>query len=110
MNNARWGWLALAAVISLPAFAEGDPVAGQTKAETCMGCHGIPGYNNAYPTYRVPLLGGQAPGYIVSALKAYKNGLRTHATMRAQAASLSDQDMQDIAAFLSQAPENTPGK
>lgn len=107
MKNARWGVFALAVALSLPAFAEGDVQAGREKANTCMGCHGIPGYNNAYPTYRVPKLGGQSPAYIVSALTAYKTGERPHPTMRAQAASLSDQDMQDIAAFLTQAPQHS---
>lgn len=104
MTSARWGVLALACVLSLPGVAAGDPQAGKVKANTCMGCHGIPGYNNAYPTYRVPRLGGQAPEYIVAALQAYKNGDRPHATMRAQAATLSNQDMADIAAWLTTAP------
>ena len=59
-----------------------------------MGCHGIPGYHNAYPNYPVPRVGGQHPEYIVAALKAYKSGQRGHGTMQAQAASLSEQDMQ----------------
>lgn len=85
------------------AAAAGDPVAGERKATTCLGCHGVTGYRNAYPSYRVPKLGGQHAQYIVSALKAYKSGQRGHATMRAQAAQLSEQDMQDIAAFFSRA-------
>ncbi len=56
------------------ALAAGDIEAGETKAYTCTGCHGIPGYNNIYPTYKVPKIGGQNYEYLVSALKAYKNG------------------------------------
>jgi cytochrome c553 len=41
------------------AYAAGDVAAGKIKAYTCTGCHGIPGYNNAYPTYKVPKIGGQ---------------------------------------------------
>jgi cytochrome c553 len=82
------------------AQAAGDPEAGRFKAATCMGCHGVPSYSNAYPTYHVPKLGGQHPEYIVAALEAYKAGDRDHDTMHAQAASLSEQDMQDIAAYL----------
>ncbi len=93
----------VALLSSVAASAAGDAAVGRTKADTCMGCHGIVGYANAYPTYRVPRLGGQHPEYIVAALKAYKAGARTHPTMQAQAASMSDQDMADIAAFLSQA-------
>ena len=81
-----------------------DLEAGRVKASTCMGCHGIPSYVNTYPTYHVPYLGGQHPDYIISALKGYQSGERNHPTMQAQAGSMSEQDMQDIAAFLSQAP------
>lgn len=88
------------------AGAAGNPQAGRTKAFTCMGCHGIPGWSNPYPDYRVPKLGGQNAQYIVSALQEYKSGARKHPTMHAQASALSDQDMQDIAAFLSEAPRN----
>ena len=83
------------------ATAEGDVEAGQWKAIPCMGCHGIEGYANVYPTYRVPKIGGQHEAYLVEALKAYRSGMRAHRTMRAQAASLSDQDMMDIAAYFS---------
>lgn len=103
MKFARWGLLALVAMV-LPAHAEGDFEAGRVKANTCMGCHGIPNYNNVYPTYRVPRVGGQSPQYIAAALKAYRSGERAHATMRAQAANLSDQDIADIAAYLHRAP------
>jgi cytochrome c553 len=92
---------ALLAVISLPAFSAGDADAGRDKATTCMGCHGIPEYFNVYPSYRVPKLGGQHAKYIVSALQGYRDGQRSHDTMHAQAASLSEQDMQDIAAYFS---------
>ena len=78
----------------------GDPEAGKIKAQPCIGCHGIPGYNNVYPTYHVPMLGGQWPEYIVAALQAYRAGSRGHKTMQAQAAPLSDQDMADIAAWF----------
>ncbi len=86
------------------AHAAGDPEAGREKASNCVGCHMIPGYYNVYPSYRVPKLGNQHPEYIVQALKAYKNGDRNHPTMQAQAASLTEQDMQDLAAYLASAP------
>ena len=79
----------------------GDPDAGAQKVETCMGCHGVPHYVNTYPTYHVPRLGGQHEAYIVAALKAYKEKQRSHETMHANAASLSDEDIADIAAYLS---------
>lgn len=88
--------LALAATTQ----AAGDPQAGRDKAATCMGCHGVPSYMNAYPTYHVPRLGGQHAQYIEAALTAYRDGTRKHSTMQAQAASLSDQDIADIAAYF----------
>ena len=86
-------------ILSSAGFAAGDAMAGKTKSETCLGCHGIPGYNNVYPTYHVPKLSGQHADYIVAALRAYRDGQRTHGTMNVQAMSMSDQDMADIGAF-----------
>ncbi len=87
-------------VLTLPAQAAGDPKAGQLKNSMCAGCHGIAGWRTAYPyVYSVPLLGGQHAEYIVAALKAYKDGERNHPGMKSIASSLSDQDMQDLAAY-----------
>jgi len=70
------------------------------KVSMCVGCHGIPGYKTAYPAvYHVPKIGGQNPTYIANALKAYRSGERWHPSMRGIAASLSDQDIADIAAY-----------
>jgi len=82
------------------AWGEGDPAAGRIKADTCLGCHGIVNYKNVYPTYRVPKLCGQHAQYILDALTAYTNGDRPHSTMHAQAASVSDADRVDIAAYF----------
>jgi len=66
----------------------------------CIGCHGIGGYKTAFPAvYSVPKLGGQHAAYIVKALQAYKTGARSHPSMRAIAATLSDKDMADLAAY-----------
>ena len=94
---------ACCASIPLASSAAGEAEAGSIKAIPCMGCHGIPGYFSVYPSYHVPRVGGQHPEYIIAALKAYKNGDRSHKTMRAQAASLSEQDMADIAAYFGSA-------
>ena len=92
--------LGICALSATPASAGGDAEAGRSKAFTCMGCHGVPSYTNAYPTYHVPKLGGQHAAYLEAALQGYKSGQRNHATMRAQAANLSDQDIADIAAYF----------
>jgi cytochrome c553 len=83
------------------ALAAGNAARGKVLSNTCLGCHGIEGYRNAYPDYDVPRLAGQHAGYIVAALQDYKTGARAHPTMQVQAATLSDQDMQDIAAYFS---------
>jgi cytochrome c553 len=92
--------LAVLALTAAPASAAGDAARGKKLGYTCLGCHGIESYNNAYPTYEVPRLRGQHPEYIIAALKAYKSGERPHPTMHAHAMTLSDQDMQDVAAYL----------
>lgn len=92
--------LLLSSGLALASPPAGDVSAGKIKAQPCLGCHGIPGYFNAYPSYHVPKVGGQHPEYIIAALKAYKSGQRAHATMQAQAATLAEQDMADIAAFF----------
>lgn len=83
-----------------PVLAEGDAEAGKALAYTCLGCHGIDGYRNAYPSYRVPKLGGQKAAYLVAALKGYRQDTRQHPTMAGQASSLSDKDIEDVAAYL----------
>jgi cytochrome c553 len=79
----------------------GNPENGRALTYTCQGCHGITGYKNAYPNYHVPRIGGQSAPYLVNALTEYKKGTRKHPTMQAQSQSFSDQDIADIAAFLS---------
>jgi cytochrome c553 len=99
--------LVLTAGIALaaPVFAQqaapvGDPAEAHKKIAMCEGCHGIAGYRTAYPeVYPVPKLGGQSAAYIASALHAYKAGQRKHPSMRGIAASLSDKDIADVAAY-----------
>jgi cytochrome c553 len=106
MKNLVRSMIALVALLgtlglSLSASAQ-DAKAGEKKAAMCIGCHGIPDYKASFPeVYRVPMIAGQNAKYIVSALTQYKKGDRKHPTMRGIAASLSDQDMADLAAFYS---------
>jgi cytochrome c553 len=80
-----------------------DKAAGQSLENAlamCIGCHGIDGYKTAFPSvYHVPKIGGQQPGYIVNALKAYKSGERSHPSMRGIAATLTEEDMKKIAEY-----------
>ncbi len=87
------------------AFAQGDAALGKDLTYTCSGCHGIEQYKNAYPQYNVPKIAGQNYEYLVAALKAYKAEERAHPTMRAQAKSFSDADIENIAYYLSNATE-----
>ena len=105
LNSAMLVIMTVGMTVATGVRAEGDAKAGSVKAIPCMGCHAIPGYSNAYPTYHVPRVGGQHPEYIVAALKAYKAKERSHPTMQAQAASLSEDDMKNIAAYFSSKPE-----
>ena len=99
--------LSLAAV-PLVASAEGDPAAGAKKAYGCLGCHGIPNYVNSYPAFHVPKIAGQNAEYLVAALKAYRAKERSHQTMQANAGLLSDQDIEDIAAWFAAQGGATP--
>ena len=84
----------------MPITLAGDAERGKVIGQTCAGCHGIPGYYNAQPAYHVPKLGGQNADYIEVALQGYRRGTRGHETMQAQASSLSDQDIADVAAYF----------
>ena len=89
----------------------GDAAKGREKVQMCQGCHGIDGWRTAYPeVYSVPKIAGQQPAYLVAALKAYKSGDRTHPSMKAIAASLSDQDMANLAAYYAQSGLQTAVK
>ena len=74
---------------------------GRVLAYTCQGCHGITGYKNAYPSYRVPKIGGQSEQYLLQALTEYRHGKRRHPTMQAQSMSFSEQEIADLAVYLS---------
>jgi cytochrome c553 len=79
---------------------KGNPQAGESKIASCIGCHGIVGYQASFPeVYKVPKISHQNGAYIIAALNAYKSGERKHPTMRSVAQTLNDQDMADIAAY-----------
>ena len=82
-----------------PAIAAGDAAAGQSKAAVCSACHGADGkaIQAAYPN-----LAGQHASYIAKQLTEYRDGERVNALMSGQAANLSDEDIQDLAAYYSE--------
>ena len=119
VSGVRLGWtvvaLACASFASTAASAQDQPLQGDAKhgkaiSYTCLGCHGIEGYKNAYPMYSVPKLEGQRPEYLATALHEYKSGDREHLTMHSQASTLSDQDIADIAAYFAGKPLVSQGK
>ena len=91
-----------------PAAAQGDADQGRKLGFTCLGCHGIEGYRNAYPSFRVPRLGGQKSDYVRAALNAYRAGTRPHPTMQAQASSMSDEDIENLVAWIATYGEAEP--
>ncbi|RTZ80615.1 MAG: cytochrome c [Gammaproteobacteria bacterium] len=80
------------------AMAAGDVAAGKTKAAVCAACHGANGIS-ANPLW--PNLRGQKDQYIIKQLKAFKDGTRKDPLMTPQAAQLSDQDIENLAAYFS---------
>jgi cytochrome c553 len=103
--------IAAAAAASAQDAKPGDAAAGQKKADMCIGCHGIPGYQASFPeVYKVPKIAGQNGKYIAAALAGYKKGERKHPSMRGIAGSLSDQDMADLAAYFEQLGKSGDGE
>jgi len=90
------------AFAAAPAQAQptGNAQAGAGKIAMCIGCHGIKDYKTNFPeVYHVPRIAGQGARYIASVLEEYKAGTRKHPSMRGIAASLSEQDIADVAAY-----------
>lgn len=75
----------------------GDPVAGKDKSMLCQGCHGEAGISMEG---LVPSLAGQYGKYIAKELRNYQAGTRSHQIMNAMAATISDDDLADIAAYF----------
>lgn len=78
------------------AFAAGDKEAGKAKSAACAACHSADG-NSAIPMN--PKLAGQSEAYLLKQLKEFKSKKRENATMYGMVAGLSEQDMEDLAAY-----------
>jgi len=85
-----------------PVVAAGDASAGQSKAAVCAACHGGDG-KAIQPAY--PNLAGQHALYIAKQLTDYRDGNRVNALMSGQATNLSDEDIQDLAAYYAAMPK-----
>ena len=89
------------ALATTPTLAAGHIDDGKAKAVVCFACHGADG-NPADPQY--PRLAGQYNLYLQQMLHEYKDGRRNDPIMKGFAANLSDQDIEDLAAYFSSLP------
>ncbi len=79
-------------------YAEVDAAAGKAKAATCAGCHGVSGVSN---NDLWPNLAGQKNGYLIKQMKDFRDGKRDDPMMKGMTATLSDQDIENLAAYFS---------
>ena len=93
-RKAALNALVLAAFVA-PAHA-GDAAAGEAKAAPCAACHGKDG-NSMNPLW--PKLAGQHAFYLAKQLRAFRDGERTDPTMNTLSKPLSDEDIEDLAAY-----------
>ena len=96
------GWVRAVCCITLSIVASnstavGNAEAGKSRAVVCSACHGVDGNSNN-PIW--PKVAGQHAAYIVKQLKAFKSGERKDPVMASMAAPLSDQDMENVAAYF----------
>ena len=98
MRGCKWIVVAAALTVAGGAQAAGDATAGQQKSAPCQACHSADG-NSQVGMY--PKIAGQHAGYIVTQLKALRDGRRKDPVMSPMAANLSDQDIDDLAAYFS---------
>jgi len=87
----------LISLATVNAWAAGDPEAGKSKSAACVACHGA---NGISPNDIWPNLAGQKEGYLVKQIKAFRDGDRQDAMMAPMVQSLSDQDIEDLAAYF----------
>ena len=93
---------ALAAAVAPTLAQAADVAAGQAKVkQVCAACHGIDG-NSTVADY--PKLGGQYPDYLAKALRDYKSGARKNPIMAGFAGTLSEQDIENVAAYFASQP------
>jgi cytochrome c553 len=91
--------LALLAVMAHGgAFAAGDAQAGRAKALACQACHGMDGLSKVPDA---PSIAGQTESYLVAQLRAFKSGERRNEAMSVVAATLSEGDIDNLAAYFS---------
>ena len=88
--------ISLFMLVSSNSYA-GDPAKGKALSQTCAACHNVDG-NSLNPVW--PKIAGQHAEYIVKQLQDFKEGKRVNLQMAPMVASLSEQDMDDIATYF----------
>lgn len=89
--------VAAASLTAVSAFA-GDAAVGKSKSAVCAACHMADG-NSVNPLW--PKLAGQHENYIVKQLKEFKSTARKDPVMMGQVAALTEEDMDNLAAYFS---------
>lgn len=84
--------------LSSPAFAKGDAERGREKSQICQACHGVDGNGIGDPQY--PLIAGQYEDYLSQSMRAYQTGERSNVIMQGFMATLTTQDIDDLAAYF----------
>jgi cytochrome c553 len=84
--------------LNAPAFAAGDAERGREKSQVCQACHGVDGNGIGDPQY--PLIAGQYADYLSQAMRAYQTGERQNVIMQGFMATLTAQDIDDLAAYF----------
>ena len=99
-------FIVLAALaFAAPAFADGNAAAGKEIAtKVCAACHNLNGVSNKGQDPQPPILAGQYKDYLLQALHEYQKGERNAVVMKGMAAPLSEQDIKDLAEYLSALP------
>lgn len=94
------GLLILSWTLIGPTWAAGDKVKGEQLYQKCVSCHGKNGEGDK--TQKSPRIAGQHDWYLVTATKDFKSGKRSNPSMLPFLKNLTDQDLEDLAAYLSQ--------
>ncbi|MDD1627918.1 MAG: cytochrome c4 [Methylococcaceae bacterium] len=105
LKNSLLVSVLLACIWTVSASAA-DITAGEQKAANCMGCHGPKGKSSSA---QWPNLAAQQSTYIVNQLNAFKTGTRNNPMMQSMAANLSDEDINNLAAYYSSQPPVSAG-
>lgn len=99
MNKFQYAvTVTLLSLVPVTVYSAGNATEGQKKSSLCQACHGPTG-QSTQPIY--PNLGGQKQTYLIRSLQGFRDGSRQNPVMNGFAANLSDEDIEDLAAWYS---------